>query len=97
VRFSELDGAAVGVWGAGREIASFAGQLARRLPSARIAVAAFDDQPEYDVRETLSAPRARVVTGAEIAPALSGCDVVVRSPGVPGHHPNLAVVRRARW
>jgi UDP-N-acetylmuramoylalanine--D-glutamate ligase len=61
VRFSELDGARVGVWGAGREIASFADQLARRLPSARIVVAAFDAPPPRDVRETLRAPDARVV------------------------------------
>jgi UDP-N-acetylmuramoyl-L-alanine---L-glutamate ligase len=61
MRFSELDGAHVGVYGAGREIASFAAQLARRLPSARITVAAFDAPPARDVRETLRAPDARVV------------------------------------
>ena len=93
VRFSELDGASVGVWGAGREVASFARQLARRLPSARIAVVAFDDALPEDVRDTLRAPQARIVTAAEAVPALSACDVVVRSPGVSIHRPQLRALR----
>jgi len=106
MRFSELDGARVGVWGAGREIGSFADQLARRLPSARIVVAAFDAPPARDVRETLGAPDARVlVAGAgvgaagegsgELVAALSACDVVVRSPGVSVYRPELRAVREA--
>jgi UDP-N-acetylmuramoylalanine--D-glutamate ligase len=116
VRFSELDGASVGVWGAGREISSFADQLARRLPSARIVVAAFDAPPAADVRDTLRAPAARILladadadadaagpadaviagpadvgpgTGDGLVAALSGCDVVVRSPGVSIYRPEL--------
>jgi UDP-N-acetylmuramoylalanine--D-glutamate ligase len=84
MRFSELEGKRVGVWGAGREIGSFARQLAKRLPSARIAVVAFDEPPR-DAREAaaaLGAPDAEVVHGDEIAPALAGCDAIVRSPGV---------------
>jgi UDP-N-acetylmuramoyl-L-alanine---L-glutamate ligase len=93
VRFSELEGASIGVWGAGREVRSFADQLARRLPSARILVAAFEAPPAEDVRETLSAPHARIVTGTEIVAALSACDVVVRSPGVSVHRPELRALR----
>ncbi len=93
MRFSELDGAAVGVWGAGREISSFADQLARRIPSARIVVAAFDGPPPADLSDTLRAPSVRVVSGAEITPALSACDVVVRSPGVSVYRPELHTVR----
>ncbi len=94
MRFSELDGASVGVWGAGREIASFADQLARRLPSARLTVAAFDAPPGDPVRETLRAPGVRVVARDGDGPdvvvaALNGCDVVVRSPGVSIHRPEL--------
>ncbi len=74
MRFSELDGASIGVWGAGREIGSFADVLARRLPSARIAVAAFDAPPAGDVARMLHAPGVRVVTAdagldASAAPA----------------------------
>jgi UDP-N-acetylmuramoyl-L-alanine---L-glutamate ligase len=95
VRFSELDGARIGVWGAGREITSFADQLARRLPSARIVAAAFDAPPAGDVRQALSAPNARIVTGAEIAPVLGECEVVVRSPGVSIHRPEMLALREA--
>ncbi len=105
MRFSELDGASVGVWGAGREISSFADELARRLPSARIVVAAFDAPPDDDVRDTLRSPGARVVLAAphtvhdgahaptELVTALSGCDVVVRSPGVSIHRAELQELR----
>jgi len=97
VRFSELEGADVGVWGAGREIGSFADRLARRLPSARIVVAAFDARPAEDVAVSLRAPEARVVVAEEVGgdalvAALSGCDVVVRSPGVSIHRPELRAV-----
>lgn len=93
MRFSELDGAAVGVWGAGREIRSFAGQLSRRLPSARILAVAFDRQPAEGVLDGLPAPHARVVSGAEIVTGLSACDVVVRSPGVSVYRPELEALR----
>jgi UDP-N-acetylmuramoylalanine--D-glutamate ligase len=89
VRFSELDGAKVGVWGAGREIRSFAGHLARRLPAARIAVAAFDEPPSEDIPAVLRARDVRVVTGAGMVAALSECDLVVRSPGVSVHRPEM--------
>jgi UDP-N-acetylmuramoylalanine--D-glutamate ligase len=84
MRFSELEGARVGVWGAGREIGSFARQLAKRLPQARIAVVAFDEPPA-DARAAaaeLGASDADVVSGERIGPALARCDVIVRSPGV---------------
>lgn len=89
MRFSELDRATVGVWGAGREIRSFAQQLRRRIPSARIAAAAFDTTPEGDVGAMLEAPGVRVATGADVVAALRGCDVVVRSPGVSIHRPEI--------
>jgi UDP-N-acetylmuramoylalanine--D-glutamate ligase len=104
VRFSDLDGARIGVWGAGREIRSFADQLARRLPAARICVAAFDSSPDEHVLATLRAPDARIVTvngsgdrdgdgGDALVAALAGCEAVVRSPGVSIHRPELRAVR----
>jgi UDP-N-acetylmuramoylalanine--D-glutamate ligase len=89
VRFSELDGTRVGVWGAGREIASFAAQLSRRLPAADIAVVAFDEPPAPDVVASLGVPGAKVVSGSEVLEALSGCEVLVRSPGVTIHRPEI--------
>jgi UDP-N-acetylmuramoylalanine--D-glutamate ligase len=95
LRFSELDGASIGVWGAGREIRSLAAQLAHRLPLARIAVVALDTDPDGDVRAELAAPNASLVTGAEVTAALASCDVVVRSPGVSVHRPELRRLRAA--
>jgi UDP-N-acetylmuramoylalanine--D-glutamate ligase len=95
VRFSELEGARIGVWGAGREIVSFAAQVRKRLPAARIAVAAFDEAPGLDVADVLGSPGVRVVAASEATAALSACEVVVRSPGVSIHRPEIAQLRRA--
>ena len=93
MRFSELEGSRIGVWGAGREIRSFAAQVARRLPSAAIEVVVFDGAAPADAASLLQAPRARIV-GAEEAPAaLAGCDVLVRSPGVSVYRPEIAALR----
>jgi UDP-N-acetylmuramoyl-L-alanine---L-glutamate ligase len=92
VRFSDLENAAVGVWGAGREIRSFAAQLKLRLPSARIAVVAFDSPPEDGEAEAI-APEALVAVGEEAAAALAGCEAIVRSPGVSIHRPEMAALR----
>lgn len=87
MRFSELDGASVGVWGVGREIRSFAAQLARRLPSARIAVVAVDSPAGVELAG------ARVVSGDAVLAGLAGCDVVVRSPGVSVYRSELRELR----
>lgn len=93
MRFSELEGATVGVWGAGREIRSFAEQMARRLPRARLAVAVFDGPPPQDARAALRAPEAQLIDAAGAVAALAGCDVLVRSPGVSIHRPELQALR----
>ncbi|HEX2265879.1 MAG TPA: UDP-N-acetylmuramoyl-L-alanine--D-glutamate ligase, partial [Solirubrobacterales bacterium] len=92
MRFSDLEGASIGVWGAGREIRSFASQL-RRLPAARISVVAFDEPPSEAELGAISG-EARVVVGAEAVGALAGCDAIVRSPGVSIHRPELIELRR---
>lgn len=94
MRFSALEGARVGVWGAGREILSFAAQLAARLPKARIAVAAFDEPPDEDVAALLGAPGMQVVEAGEAVAALSRCDLVVRSPGISIHRAELEQMAR---
>ncbi|HUB75236.1 MAG TPA: UDP-N-acetylmuramoyl-L-alanine--D-glutamate ligase [Solirubrobacteraceae bacterium] len=95
VRFSDLDGAAIGVWGAGREIAAFAAELERLLPAARIVAAAFDAPPSPAEREALRSPGARIVAGGEAVRALRECELVVRSPGVSIHRPELRALRDA--
>lgn len=94
MRFSELDGASIGVWGLGRETRSLIHQLARRAPSARITVLADDAEAPADARELLG-PAAEFVSGEAIAEALAGCDVVVRSPGVSIYTPAAQTIREA--
>jgi UDP-N-acetylmuramoylalanine--D-glutamate ligase len=77
MKFSELDGAAVGAWGAGREIRSLRAALERHLPTARLAVIV-TDRPVPQA-ERAAFPGTRFATEAD---ALAACDVVVRSPGV---------------
>ncbi len=92
MRFSDLEGASVGVWGAGREIRSFAAQLRRRLPGARIAAIAFDAPPAPGEAEAIE-PGARVAVGGAALAALSECEALVRSPGVSIHRPELVELR----
>lgn len=91
MRFSELDGRRVGVWGAGLETRSFARSLAAHLPAARITTVVLDapaDAPELT-------EGARVVDEAGADEALAACDVLVRSPGVSIHKPQLrAAIKR---
>jgi UDP-N-acetylmuramoylalanine--D-glutamate ligase len=95
MRFSELEGARVGVWGAGREIRSFARQLKRRLPGARIVTAVFDGSPPAGVQELLGDDGLRLAGAADAVEAVGGCDVIVRSPGVSVHRPELVALREA--
>lgn len=87
MRFSDLEGRSIGVWGVGREIRSFAAQVGRRLGGARIAVAVSED-PGDDVAGVLG-PATRAVDPAQAVEALQRCDVVVRSPGVSIYRPEL--------
>ncbi len=94
MRFSELEGRRLGVWGAGREITSFARAVSAHLPGAEIAVAAFDDPPPAEqVRSQLGLGTLQVVGPAQARERLGGCEVVVRSPGASIHKPELAALR----
>ena len=95
MRFSELDGALIGVWGAGREISSLARQIASRMPSARIAVAVFDTPPDARELAALGDHPERVVGPGDAAAALAVCDVLVRSPGVSIHRAEIRAIRHA--
>jgi UDP-N-acetylmuramoyl-L-alanine---L-glutamate ligase len=96
VRFSELEGLRLGVWGAGREIGSFARAVAHRLPAAEIAVAVFDDPPPAEqVRSLLDVDSLEVVGPETAEAALGACGAVIRSPGASIHKPALARLREA--
>ena len=88
MRFSELDGLTIGVWGLGREIRSFLRHVAERLPAARVAVVVLDDPTEAPEGPVLDGTR--VAGPADAGSELARCDVLVRSPGVSIHKPVLA-------
>lgn len=87
MRFSELDGRTIGVWGAGVETRSFGRILADELPAARIAVVVLEGGEPSGASEL--APGAAVVGIADAVESLAACEVVVRSPGVSIYRPEL--------
>jgi UDP-N-acetylmuramoylalanine--D-glutamate ligase len=93
MRFSELEGKRIGVWGAGREIGSFATQLAKRCPAAQIAAVAVDDPSDLRAQELASAHRTPLLVGTDALEGLARCDLVVRSPGVSIYRPELRELR----
>jgi UDP-N-acetylmuramoyl-L-alanine---L-glutamate ligase len=88
VRFSELEGRRVGVWGLGREGLSVARAIAARLPGTPL-VLVDESRPPGAGERWEGLP---VVS--ELA-ALADCEVVVRSPGVSLHRPEVATLRAA--
>lgn len=93
MRFSELEGKTIGVWGLGREIQSFAAHVRTHLSGASIAVVVREDS--RDDASDLIASGARVVDAGEAVTALSRCDFVVRSPGVSIYRPELKALAGA--
>ncbi len=74
VRFSELEGRRVGVWGLGREGRAIASAVADRLPGTPLMLV--DEGAGAGAEGVLSDPA-----------ALLGCEVVVRSPGISRYRP----------
>lgn len=55
MKFSELDGKRIALWGLGRETSAFRTQLERRLPGAAISAVVDDATPEDETRDALAA------------------------------------------
>ncbi len=91
MRFSELDGKTIAVWGVGRETRSFAHHLQARLPRARL-VAVIGDDRARDEPAAAADPvlgGVRFVEGERALEQLGEVRVIVRSPGVSIHKPQL--------
>jgi UDP-N-acetylmuramoyl-L-alanine---L-glutamate ligase len=84
--WSDLDGARVGLWGLRMEGAANLRRL-RRLGVVPVVV---DDRPAAPVFGGL-----RVLSGAAGLEALASCEVVVKSPGISRHGPEVAAVAGA--
>ena len=54
MKFSELDGKQIALWGLGRETIAFREQLSSRLPAATISATVDDSTPEQEAREALA-------------------------------------------
>ena len=95
MRFSELADRRVGVWGVAREAVSFARLLARaRADGARSPSWRRTGRPTPEALAPFLAAGAAAVHGDAILPALRGCDVVVRSPGVSVYRDELEALPR---
>jgi UDP-N-acetylmuramoylalanine--D-glutamate ligase len=90
MRVSELEGAHLGLWGAGREAA--AAFAALNATAASITVAADAPVPAADRRRF---PGARFVAGPQVAAALRACDAVIRSPGISRYRDDVRALREA--
>ena len=89
MRVSELDGARIGLWGAGREAAA----TFRALGSPADVVVATDAPADAPTRAAFAG--AAFVDGPEAWRALAACEVVVRSPGVSRYRADVEAVRAA--
>jgi UDP-N-acetylmuramoylalanine--D-glutamate ligase len=89
MRVSELEGAHVGLWGAGREAAA-----AFRALTAPASVVVATDAPVPEA-DRPGFPGARFVDGAGAGVALASCDVVVRSPGISRYREDVVALRDA--
>ena len=88
MRFSELEGRRIGVWGLGREGRSVARAIAARLPGTDVVLVDEGRDPAAE-----GSWEGMPVVG-DLA-ALGACDVVIRSPGVSLHRPEVARLRDA--
>ncbi len=91
MRFSALDHKTIAVWGVGRETRSFARHLHERLPDAEL-IAVVGDDRERDqpaAREDPLLCGVPYVDGEHAIDELGEVEVIVRSPGVSIHKPQL--------
>jgi UDP-N-acetylmuramoylalanine--D-glutamate ligase len=84
ISWSDLRGQRVGLWGLGTE-----GRASlRKLRTLGVEPVIVDDAPPSDAEHV-------VATTAGGADALAGCDVVVKSPGISRHRPEVAALEAA--
>jgi len=93
VRFADLRGRRVGVWGAGRE--GLAAHRALREQDAGREVLVYTDKPVDPAERERFGYGAAFVHGADGFGQLESCEVVIRSPGVSRYRPELERLRAA--
>lgn len=96
MKFSELDGLRVGLWGYGREGRAALRWLRERHPSAALVVVS--DQPLASAATAELAalsPPLSALSGTEGLAALRLCDVVIKSPGISRYRPDCTDLKLA--
>ncbi|TAN05756.1 MAG: UDP-N-acetylmuramoyl-L-alanine--D-glutamate ligase [Rhodanobacteraceae bacterium] len=91
MRFAELDGAKVAVWGYGREGRSVLAALRRRYPSLPLTLYCQPDEAAVALARGDSA--LRVSAAPPDADALATNTVVVKSPGISAYKPEILAAR----
>ncbi len=86
MRWADLEGKRVAVWGFGREGRAALNALARRLPGQAVELYCAAD--EVDAAKA-AFPSLRVHGAAPDADALAAFDVVIKSPGISAYKPEL--------
>ncbi|MGQ0663320.1 MAG: UDP-N-acetylmuramoyl-L-alanine--D-glutamate ligase [Pseudomonadota bacterium] len=87
MRLQDLANKRVGIWGFGREGRATLGCLRRLFPDKPITV--LDDRAELDAAD----PAVSIVTGAGVAAAALGLEVIVKAPGVSLYAPAVAAAK----
>lgn len=86
MRWADLEGRRVAVWGFGREGRAALNALARHLPGQPVALYCADDEAEA---ATAAFPFVEVHGTSPDADALASYDIVVKSPGISAYKPEL--------
>jgi UDP-N-acetylmuramoylalanine--D-glutamate ligase len=86
MRIAELEGRRVAIWGFGREGRASIAALRKRLPSLSLTL--YCGASEVDAARAFDAAL-QIVSAEPDAAALSGFDVVVKSPGISAYKPAL--------
>ena len=92
VRFADLAGRRVAVWGYGREGRAALGALRQRLPG--LAVTLWCRPDEADPARA-AYPHAHIVAQAPVAADLAAFDWVIKSPGISAYRPEIDAARSA--
>lgn len=95
MRFSDLEGRRVALWGAGAEIQALLAAIRARGLEVEYRGCIFDQEPGEKARAALARYEIEPVPAAEAVNAVAGADALIRSPGVSIHRPEIEeVIRR---